>query len=79
VLLEDRRSATHNDSATLGQTLKLRFTSANAAVEEAAQKPDTLSFRAKRGISPSFFLQLNQREIPRFARNDRMNYFFRAP
>jgi len=32
---------------------------------------------ARRGIS--LFLHLNRREIPRFARNDKINYFFRSP
>ena len=36
-----------------------------------------LPFRAKRGIP--LFLNLNRREIPRFARNDKINRFFRNP
>jgi hypothetical protein len=31
---------------------------------------------ARRGIS--LFLRFNQREIPRFARNDKIKYFFRS-
>src|ERR1700693_6093161 len=31
---------------------------------------------ARRGIS--LFLHLNKREIPRFARNDKINHFFRS-
>ncbi len=36
-----------------------------------------LSFRAERGISLSFH-ELKSREIPRSARNDKINYFFRS-
>jgi hypothetical protein len=46
---------------------------------QAAEKLKALSFRTKRGISPSFvFLLLNRREIPRFARNDRIRPYFRS-
>ena len=38
------------------------------------EKLETLSFRVKRGIS--FSRDLNQREIPHFARNDRVRRFF---
>src|SRR5580658_6220492 len=38
--------------------------------------PLLLSFRAKRGIS--LILGFNPREIPRFARNDKINYLFRS-
>jgi hypothetical protein len=31
---------------------------------------------ARRGIS--LFLRINQREIPHFVRNDKINYFFRS-
>ena len=39
-----------------------------------AEKSKTPSFRAKRGIR--LFLDLNQREIPRFARNDGLSFYF---
>src|SRR5271169_1174415 len=42
---------------------------------EFAEKPEALSFRAKRGIS--LWFRPNNREIPRFARNDNVRLFFR--
>ncbi len=47
--------------------------------KQAAEKP-TLSVIPSEARNLSFFvfLQLNRREIPRFARNDKIKYFFRA-
>jgi hypothetical protein len=42
--------------------------------KQFVEKLKTLSFRAKREIS--LFRDLNQIEIPRFARNDRVRHFF---
>jgi hypothetical protein len=47
-----------------------------AQASKDAEKLEILSFRAKRGIS--LFLGLNRREIPRFARNDKINSLFRS-
>ena len=47
-----------------------------AQASQAAERLAFLSFRAMRGIS--LFLTLNQREIPRIARNDKIKDCFRT-
>jgi hypothetical protein len=50
-----------------------------AQASQPAEKLTFLSFRgALRAEESLFFLCLNQREIPRFARNDKITYFFRS-
>jgi hypothetical protein len=52
----------------------------NPQAEQAAEKASYFVIprrAARRGISLS--PHLDQREIPRFVRNDKINYFFRKP
>ena len=49
------------------------------AAEQAAEKLKLLSFRGTLRAEESLrLLTLEPREIPRFARNDKINYFFRS-
>jgi hypothetical protein len=51
----------------------------NAAAEEDAEKLKFLSFRGTlRAEESLILLTLKTREIPRFARNDKINYSFRS-
>jgi hypothetical protein len=49
-------------------------------LEQLAEKLKFLSFRGALRAEESLFLfmEFNRREIPRFARNDKINYFFRS-
>jgi len=51
----------------------------NVAAEQAAEKLKFLSFRGTlRAEESLLLLTLEPREIPRFARNDKINHFFRS-
>src|SRR4029077_15063082 len=63
-------------SAPAFLTLLTATKSLCCTASEGAEKLKFLSFRAKKAIS--LFLGFNRREIPRFARNDKTNYFFRG-
>src|ERR1022692_2474854 len=57
----------------------LFFRSLNVAAEQAAEKAPPPFCHSERSEESLFlFLNLNRREIPRFARNDKINYFFRS-
>jgi hypothetical protein len=46
---------------------------------EAAEKgPHSFCHSERSEESLFLFMELNRREIPRFARNDKINYFFRS-
>jgi hypothetical protein len=51
----------------------------NPQAEQAAEKLNILSFRGTLRAEESLYSWLSmQREIRRFARNDKINYFFRS-
>jgi hypothetical protein len=51
----------------------------NVGAEEAAEKLEFLSFRGTLLAAESLILlTLKPRVIPRFTRNDKINYFFRS-
>jgi hypothetical protein len=57
----------------------LFFGTLNVAAEEAAGKGLYFFCHSERSEESLFlFMELNRREIPRFARNDKTNYFFRS-
>jgi hypothetical protein len=67
-------------SSTRGKGLKPLFVRLlNVAAEQVAEKRTISVIPSEaRNLSFFIFLQLNRREIPRFARNDRLKYFFRS-
>src|ERR1700686_4085415 len=50
----------------------------NAALQAAEKGPHSFCHSERSEESLFLFMGLNRREIPRFARNDKINYFFRS-
>jgi hypothetical protein len=48
------------------------------AIEAAEKGPHSFCHSERSEESLFLFMELNRREIPRFARNDKINYFFRS-